>query len=77
MKTLSDLGTPSSSADAIGLHVPGDLRQSHVFTPIPTSIIRIAQAGHAIIVGQDGAVITRTRCPGERQRHPCAIPRRV
>ena len=77
MKTLSDLGTPSSSADAIGLLVPGDLRQSHVFTPIPTSIIRIAQAGHAIIVGQDGAVITRTLCPGERQRHPCAIPRGV
>jgi hypothetical protein len=46
-----------------------------VFTHIPTSIIRIAQAGHAIIVGLGGAVLTQTLCPGERLRHPCAIPR--
>jgi hypothetical protein len=77
MRVLSDLGTPSSSADAIGLLVPGDLRQNDVFAPIPKSIIRIAQAGDAIIVGQGGAVSTQTLCPGERRRHPCAIPRGV
>jgi hypothetical protein len=75
MKVLNDLGNPSSSADAIGFLVAGDLRQSDVFTHIPKSIIRIAQAGHANIVGQGGAVITQKLCPGERLRHPCAIPR--
>ena len=77
MKVLSDLGNPSSSADAIGCLVPGDLRQRDGFTHIPKSIIRIAQAGHAIIVGLGGAVLTQTLCPGERRRHPCAIPRGV
>jgi hypothetical protein len=77
MKVLSDLGNPSSSADAIGCLVPGDLRQRDGFTHIPKSIIRLAQAGHAIIVGLGGAVLTQTLCPGERRRHPCAIPRGV
>jgi hypothetical protein len=75
MTVLSNRGTASSSADALGVLVPGDLRQSDVFTHIPKSIIRIAQAGHAIIVGQGGAVITQKLSPGERLRHPCAIPR--
>jgi hypothetical protein len=75
LKVLSDLGDPSSWADAIGVLAPGHLRQRDVFTHIPKSIIRIARAGHAIIVGQGGAVIPQTLCPGERLRHPCAIPR--
>jgi cytidylate kinase len=60
MKVLSDLGNPSSSADGIGFLVPGYLRQSEVFKHIPKHIIRIAQAGHAIIVGRGGAIITQT-----------------
>jgi cytidylate kinase len=60
MKVLSDLGNPSSSADGIGFLVPGYLRQSEVFKHIPKYIIRIAQAGNAIIVGRGGAIITQT-----------------
>ena len=59
MKVLSDLGNPSSSADGIGFLVPGYLRQSEVFKHIPKYIIRIAQAGNAIIVGRGGAIITQ------------------
>ena len=59
MKVLSDLGNPSSSADSIGFLVPGYLRHSEVFKHIPKYILRIAQAGNAIIVGRGGAVITR------------------
>ena len=77
MKVLIDLGNPSPSADAIGLLVPGDLRQRDVFTPIQKSIIRITEVDNAIIVGQGGAVITQKLCPGERLRHPCAIPHGV
>ena len=67
MKVLSDLDNPSSSADALGCLVPGDFRQSDVFTHIPKSIIRIAQAGHAIIAGRrrgQGDVFF----PGQRRR---------
>jgi cytidylate kinase len=60
MKVLSDLGNPSSSADFIGFLVPGYLRQNETFKHIPKYIIRIAQAGNAIIVGLGGALITRT-----------------
>ena len=59
MKVLSDLGNPSSSADSIGFLVPGYLRQSEVFKHIPKYILRIAQAGNAIIVGRGGAIITQ------------------
>lgn len=59
MKVLSDLGNPSSSADAIGFLVPGYLRQSEVFKHIPKYILRIARAGNAIIVGRGGAIITQ------------------
>jgi cytidylate kinase len=59
MQVLSDLGNPSSSADSIGFLVPGYLRQSEVFEHIPKYILRIAQAGHAIIVGRGGAIITQ------------------
>jgi len=59
MKVLSDLGNPSSSADGIGFLVPGYLRQSEVFKHIPKYIVRIAQAGNAIIVGRGGAIITQ------------------
>jgi cytidylate kinase len=59
MKVLTDVGNPSSSADAIGFLVPGYLRHSDVFKHIPKYMIRIAQAGNAIIVGRGGAVITQ------------------
>ena len=59
MKVLSDLGNPSSSADAIGFLVPGYLRHSEVFKHFPKYILRVAQAGNAIIVGRGGAIITQ------------------
>jgi hypothetical protein len=75
MTVLSDLGNPSSPADAIGVPVPGYLRRSDALTHIPKSIIRIAQAGHALIVGQGGAVITQRLRPGEQRRHAGTTPR--
>jgi len=59
MQVLKDLGGPSSSLDPIGFLVPGYVQHSEVFKRLPKYIVRIAQAGNAIIVGRGGAIITR------------------
>jgi cytidylate kinase len=59
MKVLKDLGGPSSSVDPIGFLVPGYVQHSEVFKRIPKYIVRIAQAGNAIVIGRGGAIITQ------------------
>jgi cytidylate kinase len=58
MKVLTDLGGPSRSIDSIGFLVPGYKPHSELFKRIPKYILRVAQAGNAIIVGRGGAIIT-------------------
>ncbi|HEY3383935.1 MAG TPA: cytidylate kinase-like family protein [Vicinamibacterales bacterium] len=59
VQLLRDLGGPSRSLDTIGFLVPGYRPQDEVFRHIPKHIVRIAEAGNAIIVGQGGAIITQ------------------
>ena len=58
LAVLADLGGPSRALDRIGYFVPGYQTQPEVFRHIPKYILRIAEVGHAIVVGRGGAVIT-------------------
>jgi hypothetical protein len=58
LSVLQDLGGRSRSIDSIGFLVPGYQPHSQLFQHIPKYVRSIAAAGHAIIVGRGGAVIT-------------------
>jgi hypothetical protein len=58
-KLFADLGGPSRSVDALGFLVAGYVPHSQLFKRIPKHIVRIAEAGHAIIVGRGGAIVTQ------------------
>ena len=57
MAVLQDLGGPSRVVDRIGFFVPGYQSQPEVFRHIPKYIIKIAEAGNAIIVGRGAPII--------------------
>ena len=63
-KMFTDLGGPSRTIDALGFLVAGYVPHSQLFQRIPKHIVRIAEAGHAIIVGRGGAIVTQklTNC---------------
>lgn len=56
---LAGLGGPSRALDTVGFLVPGYTPHSQVFRLIPKHLLRIAEAGNAIIVGRGGAIITQ------------------
>jgi len=58
LAVLTDLGGPSRALDRIGYFVPGYQTQPEIFRHIPKYVVRIAEAGHAIIVGRGAAAIT-------------------
>jgi cytidylate kinase len=58
LAVLQDLGGPSRAIDRIGFFVPGYQTQPEVFRHIPKYVVKIAEAGNAIIVGRGGAIIT-------------------
>jgi hypothetical protein len=57
LAVLQDLGGPSRAIDRIGFFVPGYQTQAEVFRLIPKYVLKIAEAGNAIIVGRGGAII--------------------
>jgi cytidylate kinase len=57
LAVLQDLGGPSRAIDRIGFFVPGYQSQPEVFRHIPKYILKVAEAGNAIVVGRGGAII--------------------
>lgn len=59
LKLFEDLGGPSRAIDSIGFLFAGHLSQDLIYRRMVRHIVRIAETGHAIIVGRGGAILTQ------------------
>ena len=57
MRLLNRLGDPGRALEAFGFHPYGAVTNDQAFAKVAETVVRVVQAGHAIVIGRGGAVL--------------------